>query len=257
MEDYTEKLLDYIDNKLSPEEMSVIAKAIEQSPALAKEFEEMKMITRIIADDEQDLPSDRLRSNFDQMLLHAQTAEKSPQTNTIHKSLPQKQTFVFRSLYRYAAVAVILILVGAMVGMLYTQEQQIDNMSEDLMALLDEKSTSQRIKAVNMSQEINEPSDKILDALIATMNSDKSSNVRLAAVTALEQFTEEKMVVDAFINSLGLQEDPTVTIALINILANIKDQNAIKPLEELLDDEKHMQFVKEEAQVGIFKLTSI
>ena len=76
-------------------------------------------------------------------------------------------------------------------------------------------------------------------------------------MTALEKFTTDDKVKNAFINSLGVQEDPTVTIALINILATIKEQNAIEPLEQLLNDEKHMQFVKDEAQVGIFKLTSI
>lgn len=258
MEDYSEKLLDYIDGILSPEEMTAVANAISQSPSLAEEYQGMKAMMGLIEKDEDVMPSSRLQKNFDKVLNeHIDNLQPSETKTAIRKRLDPDVSFNIRSLYKYAAAAVILILVGVMGGRLWTQEKQIDNMSEDLVALLDEQSTSQRIRAVNMSHEISEPSDKIFDALIETMNTDKSSNVRLAAVTALEKFTEEQIVVDAFINSLGVQEDPTVTIALINILANIKEQNAIQPLEQLLEDEKHMQFVKEEAQVGLFKLTSI
>jgi len=259
MKNHSERLIDYIDQTLSTEELAAMELELEISPELAKELHELRLMMGIIDTEEHAQPSDRLQHNFDTFLQEQLVKSEQPQDNSQQNnttSSPNK-TFSLSSLYKYAVAAVVLILVGVLVGRNYTQDEQIDKMSENLYAMLEEKSTSQRIKAVNMSYDMETPNGGILDALINTMNTDKSSNVRLAAVTALEKFTTDEKVINAFINSLGVQEDPTVTIALINILATIKEQNAIKPLEQLLTDEKHMQFVKDEAQVGIFKLTSI
>jgi len=259
MENYSDRLIDYIDGKLNRAELEAMQEKLNQSPELASELQQLKSMMGIIDNDMNANPSARLQSNFDAFLdKQIDLQDQTDKTlNTSSTQLETAKTFRLSSLYKYAAVAVVLILVGVLFGRTYTQDEQMDKMSEQLYAMLEEQSTSQRIKAVNMSYDINEPEDEILDALISTMNTDKSSNVRLAAVTALEKFTNEETVINAFITSLGVQEDPTVTIALINILANIKEQNAIEPLEQLLKDEKHMQFVKDEAQVGIFKLTSI
>lgn len=259
MDNYSEKLIDFIDGKLSDQELQAIKNELKRSPELAAELSEIKIMMGIIDDDILSIPSNRLQNNFDEFLNNQikQAKVESNSTSFNQTQIKKAKTFRLSSLYKYAVAAVVLVLVGVLVGRTYTQEEQIDKLSNDLYVMLEEKSTSQRIKAVNMSYDMNTPSQGILDALINTMNTDKSSNVRLAAVTALEKFTTDEKVINAFINSLGVQEDPTVTIALINILASIKEQNAIKPLEQLLNDEKHMQFVKDEAQVGIFKLTSI
>ena len=255
MENYSERLIDYLDKQLTGEELTRMEIELERSPELAEELKELRLMMGIINEDLEARPSNRLQHNFDKFL--EAEIQKTEQVNTPKAAVREQRTFKLASLYKYAAAAVALILIGVLVGRTYTQDEHIDRMSEDLYAMLEEKSTSQRIKAVNMSQDMAEPNAGILDALINTMNTDKSSNVRLAAVTALEKFTTDEKVINAFINSLGVQDDPTVTIALINILASIKEQNAIKPLEQLLNDDKHMQFVKDEAQVGIFKLTSI
>ena len=258
MENYSERLIDYIDQTLSSAELIAMEVELDRNPELASELQGLKLMMGIISEDIVALPSDNLQSKFDKFLTSEIEEQKAKEKirNQDTSSTPAK-TFNLSSLYKYAVAAAVLLLVGVLVGRLYTQDKQMDKLSEDLYAMLEEKSTSQRIKAVNMSHDLEEPNHGILDALIKTMNTDKSSNVRLAAVTALEKFTTYDKVKNAFINSLGMQEDPTVTIALINILASIKEQNAIEPLEQLLNDEKHMQFVKDEAQVGIFKLTSI
>ena len=259
MENHSDKLIDYLDNKLSVQEMKEMEQALANTPELSNDLEELKQMMNIMDSDTNVNPSPRLKTNFDSFLkeqIRLQEFESSERIQNSKKNTAAK-TVKLSTVYRYAVAAAALILVGVLAGRLYTQEEQIDVMSQELYAMLEEKSTSQRIKAVNMSHDIEAPNDGILEALIKTMNTDKSSNVRLAAVTALEKFTEDKKVINAFINSLGVQDDPTVTIALINILASIKEQNAIAPLEQLLKDDKHMQFVKDEAQVGIFKLTSI
>lgn len=257
MENINEKLMDYLDQNLTPEEMILVKNELDNSPELKQELAELISMMDIIATDTEALPSSRLQNNFDEMLSAQISLQNQAKGTTTPKNNEKANVTNLRSYYKYAAAAVALILVGVLMGRMYTQEEQIDQMSQDLYALLDEKSTSQRIKAVNMSHDMIKPSQDILNALIKTMNEDQSSNVRLAAVRALEKFTNEQKVIDAYISALQSQEDPNVTITLINILANIKAESAIQPLENLLKDEKHMQFVKDEAQVGIFKLTSI
>ena len=124
------------------------------------------------------------------------------------------------------------------------------------MGLLDnEFSPSQRMQGVSVAYEINKPDDEIVRVLVSTLNNDPNTNVRLAALDALSQFSTEKGVRKSLIESLSTQKDPVVQIALIQLMVKMKEKGVVKQLERITKDAKTMKAVRDEAYSGIFKLS--
>jgi len=258
MNDLNAQLIDYIDKNLSAEQHKAIERSIAESPAVRAEYEELKALLGLMDSEQECLPSAHLQNRFD-LLIEQESKKLEDQENGI-KTI----RFSPRSLLKYAAVGLVLLVSGYFVGQNIRSKSNPNTLAQvgqftesQMIAMLDEPSTSQRIKAVNIGYNMENADDKIIEALIETMHKDESSNVRLAAAHALERFSSHEKVVDALIYSLETPNDPMVTIAVINILANIKEKKALEPLEKIATGDSHLNFVKDEAEVGIFKLNTI
>ena len=78
------------------------------------------------------------------------------------------------------------------------------------------------------------PANETLEALLYTLNHDPNLNVRLSAVDALYLFTGHPLVKQGLLDSLHKQTSPLVQIALIDLIADMREKQAIKSLKELL-----------------------
>jgi HEAT repeat protein len=119
------------------------------------------------------------------------------------------------------------------------------------MSLLNEPSSSDRIRGVGFSKQIDQPTETLLTTLLSTLNSDPNVNVRLAAVDAMILFRDRSGVRDELIQSLSRQTSPLVQIALIDLLVQIQEKKALEALRRLIEDEKINPTVKAHAERGI------
>jgi len=132
---------------------------------------------------------------------------------------------------------------------LYALRQQMESN-------LSESSVSTRIKAVRYSHDIDDNDEAILSILTKTMNDDPSSHVRLAAVEALSKWINQPIIKESMIAALYTEQDPSVQILLIEILASTKDGNAADPMDYLITDEATPQYVKDEAHKGKLRMSA-
>ncbi len=70
-----------------------------------------------------------------------------------------------------------------------------------MLSMLKQESASDRIKAVDYAEEIVNPNQQILGALITTLNHDKNVNVRLASLYSLSKFAGNRTVLDSLVVS--------------------------------------------------------
>lgn len=120
-----------------------------------------------------------------------------------------------------------------------------------LAGLNNQSSASERILAINESLEMQDISQEIAQALIKTMNFDDNINVRLAAIEALSRYTNRDDVRTSLIQSLEIQENPIIQIALIDLLVKMDEKKAINEIQRLMIDEKTQDVVKQRAEVGV------
>lgn len=118
------------------------------------------------------------------------------------------------------------------------------------------ESPSQRVAAAEQVYKMKNTDTDIVDALSNTLNSDPSTNVRLAALDALSKFYREPYVKKKLLSSLQKQKDPMVQIQLIELLTKMKERSILNELDKIVNDGNTMQAVKDQAYSSIFTLRS-
>lgn len=248
-------LIDYIDNKLNSVDRQQVEQELVRNPEAYKLYEELKEVMFVMDRSARIEPSKKLKSSFDAML--AEEISSSKQTKTV---------FFSPAFYR-AAAAVAILVIGGGIGYFIKKQNdlldaqrealaQMQQQTEQMMSMLgNDQSASQRIQGVNVAMQFEKADHKIVEALVNTMNEDKNSNVRLAALEALSKFVNEKIVRDELVKSLSKQKDPIVQIKLIQILVQMKEKGVVKNLQKIVDDEGTMHAVKDEAYSAIMKLS--
>lgn len=266
--DIQAKLIDYLDHKLDAATAGDMRQHLASCTSCSREAEELRELLTAMSGSAPEMPPPALRENFSIMLqselnmqatttiieeFHAATGETPQPARIMRFSSP---------LWRIAA-AVILLAGGMGIGMLIrtkpsesttTEEiaamrKELKEMKEEVMFnLINDESASQRIKAVSYVEQMPSPDQQVINALLNTLDHDKSVNVRLASLYSLSRFADRQAVRDSLVTSLKLQTDPIVQVVLINLLGEKRETKAIAPIKEIMTNKKTLPEVKDAAQ---------
>jgi HEAT repeats len=120
-----------------------------------------------------------------------------------------------------------------------------------LLSLLEKESATERLKAVSLSTEMNQVSQKVTRALFKTLNEDENANVRLAALEALTAYAKDSEVRKELVKSISIQDSPLVQVALAELMVAIQEKKSVKELQKLLQDDKTPKEVKNKIKNSI------
>jgi hypothetical protein len=248
-------LIDHIDGKLGEEEKAMVQRMLNEDADVLKLYKEFKEVMQVMERASKLEPSLKLQKNFDQLLKQEMAESK-----------PTKTVFFSPVLYR-AAAAIALVISGIAVGFWISKNQQreqelailkkeMEDIRSVMMARLgNQQSASQRITAVSQVMEMQKPDDEIVKVLVKTMNEDGNTNVRLAALEALSKFQTDPQVRKELVKALAKQKDPVVQIALIQLMVKMKEKGAVEDLKNIVNDDKSIDAVKDEAYSGLLILS--
>ncbi len=247
-------LIDYIDGKLSDTDRTLVEQELRKEE-VQHLYNQLNEVIEVMAQASTVEPSSTVGAAFDAGLKAE--IEQHKKTKTI----------LFQPTFYRVAAAIALLLVAGSIGFWIRQQQQhaaelqavrqeMEATKRMLMTMLnDGQSASQRLQGANVAYTMKTTDDEIVKALVLTLNEDPNTNVRLAALDALSKFHEDPAVRSALIKSLSIQTDPSVQIALIQLMVTMKEKSIVHDLENLVDDENTMKAVKDEAYKGLLKLT--
>jgi hypothetical protein len=260
---------------LSAATMAAVAAHLATCGECRQEAEELQELMQAMKGMEMQRPGPGLRENFQLMLqseLNMVVADKLLHEGDAGdgrgKGMVIKKAF---SIWHVAAAVILLLGGGVGIGMLIsskkvsnpntnlntpeqlaTMQKEIKEMKEVLMfSLIDNESASQRIKAVSYAEEMPNPDQKVINALVSTLNHDKNVNVRLAALYSLGSWADNQMVRDSLVASLPRQTEPLIQVMLINLLAEKKDSRIVAPIQDILSNKKTLQVVKDAAEKSL------
>lgn len=248
------KLIDYLDGNVSAEERKAIERMLAEDADLRAWFEQLKQVNSSINKSTAWKPSTALRESFEAALQQEIRQQES------------KQIFFTPLMYRAAAAVLLLVVAGAIGFWINNQWQQQREMAElkrqlqetktMMMAMMNnELSASQRMMGVSVANNLPQADADITNALVGVLNNDPNTNVRLSALEALAKFTNDPAVKRELIQSLATQKDPSVQIALIQLLVQIKAQSIMPQLKDIIEDEQSIKAVRDEAHTAILKLS--
>jgi hypothetical protein len=117
-------------------------------------------------------------------------------------------------------------------------QEQLDQMGQIVgNTLLQQQSTSDRLKAVLAKMDLKSPDRQVLTDLVGALALDPSINVRLTAVDVLAQHSDDALVRAGVLAALPRERAPLVQIAMIELLTNARDLAAEPVLEKLSRDD--------------------
>ena len=266
-----DSFIDYQDGTLPVEDASALRAHLASCPTCQREWSALQEITRkldsLAADQE---PSPRLREQFYAMLETHQRDADAPSPFALARNrldrffsalLPAQPALQF-------AFAVALLISGLLAGRHFlatpaapapTDEaarkeladirKQMDSMNELLgYSLLQQKSTSERMQTVLAKMDLKSPDREVLTGLVGSLALDPSINVRLSAVEALSQHADDSLVRAGVRLALPRESAPLVQVAMIELLATARDQDARPVFEKLSRDETLNRNVRDAAR---------
>ncbi|MDX1672531.1 MAG: HEAT repeat domain-containing protein [Balneolaceae bacterium] len=243
-ERYIELVTAYIEDSLSTRQRIELNELIEQGTIDLLDLKEMELIYRRLGTLPQPEPNPQMRERFYSMLSERAKEEEQ----TIGKIINIRfQQLLNRISPRNMAAALALFIAGLLIGDLFTplsnRDQRIDRLSQEvsqmrevmMVTLMDNESPIERLKAVNISNEIREADREIIDALLKTLNHDPNVNVRVAAVEALVRHGDRPQVRKGLIDAIGRQESPVVQSSLADAMLNLQEKRSVKAFQKLLE----------------------
>ncbi len=229
-------------------------------PACAEEFRRLNETWTRLGVLTSERPSPALSGRFYAML----EAEQKKQT---HRSFADVwAAFHLRPAFRFGA-ALFLVLAGvgggfwfgsrgAAGGRVEALSREVQDMRQSIgETLMQQASSSERLRGVGYMGTVQAPGRKTIEALLQTLDSDPSVNVRMAAADALYLFAGQPGVKEGVILSLARQISPSVQVALIDLLVDMREKRAVEALKALAGNDKLNPDVRRKAELGVRQLT--
>ncbi|PSR55544.1 anti-sigma factor [Adhaeribacter arboris] len=244
-EKYIDLVTGHLEGTLTLQQEAELQEYIEQGTIKATEITEFKNLYCQIGDIPAPEPSAFMKADFQSMLAdykkeHPQRAPKGGFFGSWLASLSVPQVFgqvVFGML-----VLAIGIGIGFRITPAKTYEKElshltgeVQNMREVMMlTLLKQSSATERLKAVNLTGDLETADTKVIRALLQTLNNDPNVNVRLATIEALYQHASNPTVREGLIAAISQQDSPLVQIALADVMLSLQEKKSVAELQKLL-----------------------
>lgn len=104
------------------------------------------------------------------------------------------------------------------------------------LTMLSQDPASERIKAVNMIKELDQPTDNMIRNLFRVLDSDENDNVRLLALEALLKYSGSDEVREQLVASIPKQTSPLIQLRMVEIMTALTEKRAVPEFRRLLDE---------------------
>ena len=270
-EEIAQLLPDYLGRSLKNDKIKLVDDHVTECPecrAQVAVWEKLSLIP-----DEQ--PSPMLRSRFEAML----NAYEEGKSEKVSLEAERRSAGTSWNLWAWmraplaqAAFALIFVAAGFLVGRHVEGDRQNNNGNTQELAalhkeltstrqlvalsLLQQQSASERLQGVTWSTRVGgQPDPEILGALLHTLHYDASVDVRLAALDALRHYGDQQQVRSGLVDALQRQQSPLVQIALIDLLVELRDDDAVQHLKNFEQTPNLNPAVRQRVEWGVRQLS--
>jgi anti-sigma factor RsiW len=265
-----ENFADYLSGDLDERTLREIRAHLAGCAACCAEVENLSAIWTKLGVLPQEQPGPAVREKFYGTLeAYLAGMEGEKEKPGLGRSLSRLAAYLMpqRPVYQ-AALALALLAVGlgggfwlggrrpGLANQILSLRQEVGDIRQTAaLSLLRQPSSSDRLMGVSWAENVPQPAQPTVDALVRTLNEDRSVNVRLAAVDALYLFAGRPGVKKGLVESLASQSSPLVQVALIDLLVSVREKRALESLKLLAANDKLEPGVRKKAESGIKELS--
>jgi len=237
-EEFEAAIVAELSGSLDAAEREALREHVALCPRCAAEAESLGRLWRGLEPEPTEGPSPFLAARFERMLAREIEAQAPAAPTPSRAAAPAAPPF-----RRWAAAAA-LVVVGLGLGWmlagggrgeeLAALRAEVGSLRETMtVALLSERSPSERLRAVSYGRDLAARDPRVADALLAALANDPDVNVRLAALAALVpnvRLPEERQ---RLVRTVSQQDSPLVQLSAIDLLLESGGEAAQRDLEAL------------------------
>lgn len=264
-----ELLPDYLQARLNPELTAEVENHLAGCPACSEEAALWRKLTVV----PEERPSQGLQSRFKAMLESYQEGRWEKRSLAEEKRRQPTATIWGLGNWRLMPVAgvvwaCVFLVCGFFIGRQTDRgsnpdlNAKLEALQTELAAtrqtvalsMLQQQSASQRLEGVSWSRRLPQTDPQVLNALFHTLRFDSSVDVRLAALDALSRHAGQPEVRRELLGALESRQSPLVQVALIDLVVDLHDGDAVTQLKKLQQDPKVDPTVRKRVDWGIQQL---
>jgi anti-sigma factor RsiW len=269
-----EELMDWLAGTLPEAQHQAVEAHLTQCPGCQQELATVQAIWSTMGELPVPDPSEQMRPRFYSMLAEFQVEEQRKQRWSVNGLLERlrewwQPAYGVRLAYSLALLIVGLVAGYGLKGRSETSELAVqqpaatapaasseDTHQTNVLALLNNPSAVQRLRAVSYAEEVAPSNERVVAALLSTLNQDPNVNVRLASLEVLSGLSQDPMVRQGLVRSLPLQESPLVQSALADVMVRLQERRSVRPLRKLLQQDNLNEQVKDKIEQSIESLSN-
>jgi Zn-finger nucleic acid-binding protein len=268
---YQDLMIDLIHQQVNEEERTKIEQHIAQCPDCQKVWAENQALLQQMATVQSPSPNPEMRTRFYAMLGTYKNEVEAKKENSLGAFWQKiKAAFTYQPSYNWAYSLVLLfsgLLMGYWLGKPDNQDvayqKQVETLSSQMqemrqmmmLSMLENPTATERMKAVSYTEQLQQVDDKVIDALLTTLNYDENVNVRIVTLEALMPLANHPKVREGLIQSLVLQESPLVQVALADAMVRLQEKKSVKEFRRILRKNNLNIMVKDKIEKSILKLS--
>ncbi|WP_420602865.1 HEAT repeat domain-containing protein [Flagellimonas sp.] len=244
-EEFETRAMDFMSGHMSEDEKRSFGHFLDENPEYATEFEKLINTWKMVDALETPEASEKMDEIFFAML--SKEVEKTNKKN-VWETLIEGFSTILRPQLAYG-----MILLGIGFGVGYYMNLEGESKSTEIvvsneetagvrqklvLTLLEQPSANQRLQGVSEANKFEGVDEKVIKALLQTLNRDSNVNVRLAAVESLTNYVDNPLVRQGLVQSIPNQESPILQVTLANLMVALQEKSSIEPFKALLQEKK-------------------
>jgi len=249
MDNYKELIDRYNSNAADANDIAQIEALLEEGVINLTQLQDISVMQQHLESMSSAEPSYTMDAKFHTMLAK----EKSKASNAFFGRLSEWWASAWQFQMQWAYSVALILLGGATVYLWQgASDDQIDQLTSEMaemkeimmLTMLEQNSTTERLKAVSLTNDMVEVSDKVATALIETLRHDDNNSVRLAAVEALALYTDDAKVRMGLIASIQYQKSPLVQLALAELMVALKEKKSVTAFKDIIESDETPSEIK-------------
>ncbi|WP_139921353.1 zf-HC2 domain-containing protein [Hymenobacter sp. DG01] len=269
-----EELMDWLAGTLPPAQRQTVEAHLAECPGCQQELAAVQSLWSTMGQLPVPEPSEQLRPTFYAMLADFQATEQRRQRWSVAGVLERIRAWWQPAYGLRLAYSLALLLVGLVAGYGLKGRPDAAGMGAgqpvaasepaaagpeaqptQVLALLSNPSAVQRLRAVSYAEEVAPTNERVVAALLSTLNQDPNVNVRLASLEVLAGLSHDPVVRQGLVRSLPRQDSPLVQSALADVMVRLQERRSVRPLRKLLQQDNLNEQVKDKIEQSIETLS--
>ena len=241
-EQYEQLIADYLKGTLDEAGQKKLEELLESNEIDFIDFRAIEQLHEDLDLLPEPKPSAAMRSNFYAMLEEEISKETTAGISKVRELISNVLASVTLPKLAYTFS---LLVIGALIGGMFNSDDkqlemlsiEMQNMRQMMMvSMLEGPSTTDRLRAVNISATLPSADQTAIRALLFTLNNDASDNVRLQAVDALSRWGDQPAVRQGLVKSIANQQSDIVITELADAVLELGIKTAAGEFQQLVKD---------------------